>query len=363
MSHVKLENISKRFGSLQALKNVSLEVHDQEFLVLLGPTGAGKTTTLRCAAGLEKPNLGTVYMDGEDVSDVSPSERDVTFVFQNYALYPRKTVYKNIAFPLEARKYTQEEMDQAVDEVTELLHINHLQDRFPAQLSGGEQQRVALARSLVRQPRVYLMDEPLTNLDFKLRTEMRSEMKRIQQDLEATFFYVTNDQIEGHTMGDRIAVLNEGELQQVGPPQEVYEKPDNMFVASFIGSTRMNFLHCAYSQEEQTLVGKSGDWRVPFANGQADAILAHGNLDRLVFGVRPEDISIDANGQWKGEVYNAEPLGDRIIYEIKVGKEEIKIKTSPTTRIDRGENVGLAINLGRTHLFDQDSREAIRAES
>jgi multiple sugar transport system ATP-binding protein len=359
MAHLKLENISKRFGSLNALKSISLDVHDQEFLVLLGPTGAGKTTTLRCAAGLERPNFGKVYIDGEDVNDVSPAERDVAFVFQNYALYPRKTVYGNIAFPLIARKYTPEAIDNSINQVTELLHINHLLDRLPAQLSGGEQQRVALARSLVRQPRIYLMDEPLTNLDFKLRTQMRTELKRTQRELEATFFYVTNDQIEALSMGDRIAVLNRGELQQIGPPQEVYDNPTNTFVAGFIGSTRMNFLHCAYASDNRSIVGKDNSWRINLEEGLCDAIVDHSNHDKLIFGIRPEDVTVADEGELAGRVYNAEPLGDRIVYEIHVGEDVVKIKMPPTSDMKRGDEVKLKVNVARAHVFDRLSEQAI----
>jgi ABC-type sugar transport system ATPase subunit len=362
MSHLKLENITKRFGSLIALDKINLEVHDQEFMVLLGPTGAGKTTTLRCAAGLEKSDEGFVHMDGEMINHVSPPERDMAFVFQNYALYPRKTVFQNIAFPLEARKFTKAQKDEAIQRVTQLLRIDHLKDRLPRQLSGGEQQRVALARAMVRQPRLFLMDEPLTNLDFKLRTQMRSELKRIQRELAATFFYVTNDQIEALSLGDRIAVLHQGKLQQVGPPQEVYENPANLFVAGFIGSTRMNFMDCSYDIDSQTLVGQEGVWRLSPKEGTGKAIVANGNTDHLVFGIRPEDIAISTTdeGNLTGKVYIAEPLGDRIIYDIQIGQDIIKIKTAPTTMLDLGEQIKLKINIKRAHIFDKDSTKAIR---
>jgi multiple sugar transport system ATP-binding protein len=363
MAHLKLENITKHFGALTALKNINLEVKDQEFMVLLGPTGAGKTTTLRCAAGLEKPDEGLVYMDGEVVNKVSPAERDVAFVFQNYALYPRKTVYKNIAFPLEARKLNKVEQDEAIQRVTTLLRINHLLDRPPAQLSGGEQQRVALARAMVRSPRLFLMDEPLTNLDFKLRTQMRGELKRIQRELSATFFYVTNDQLEALSLGDRVAVLNHGELQQVGPPQEVYENPANLFVARFIGSIRMNLLDCSYDPAQQTLVGQGKAWCIPLANGLAPAVAANGNTDQLIFGIRPEDIALspDDPAMLAGEVYVAEPLGDRIIYDVKVGQDIIKIKTPPTIIFNVGDQIKLKPNMARAHVFDKITTKAIKS--
>ncbi|MEM7031581.1 MAG: ABC transporter ATP-binding protein [Chloroflexota bacterium] len=362
MVHLKLEHITKRFGNLTALNDLSLEVYDQEFMVLLGPTGAGKTTTLRCAAGLEKPNEGDIFLDGKQVNAVSPTERDMAFVFQNYALYPRKTVYGNIAFPLEARKFTKAEMDEVIGDVTTMLRINHLLDRLPAQLSGGEQQRVALARAMVRQPSVFAMDEPLTNLDFKLRAQMRSELKRIQQDLAATFFYVTNDQLEALSLGDRIAVLNEGVLQQVGPPQMVYENPVNLFVARFIGSTRMNLLHCHFDTNGQNLVGQDNVWQISCREEQQNQIKANNNVDQLIFGIRPEDIALSQTDQanLSGEVYVSEQLGDRIIYDIKIGQEIVKIKASPDTHLKMGEQVSLLANLERAHLFDQITTEAIR---
>src|SRR5260221_7096322 len=263
MSTLSLEEVTKRFGSNVALNNVSLEVHDREFVVLLGPTGAGKTTLLRCVAGLEKMDSGDVLIGGENVKAQAPAERDLAFVFQNYALYPRKSVYQNIAFPLEARRASKAEIEAEVKKVADVLHIKHLLERRPAQLSGGEQQRVALGRAMVRRPHAFLMDEPLTNLDFKLRTEMRSELKRIQRELDETFFNVTNDQVEAMSMGDKIAVLDHGVIQQIGAPQEVYEHPANLFVAGFIGNPRMNLLKCSFDRETATLIDADGAWRLP----------------------------------------------------------------------------------------------------
>jgi multiple sugar transport system ATP-binding protein len=227
MARLQINGLTKRFGSVVAVRDLSLDIADREFLVLLGPSGAGKTTTLRCVAGVEKPDHGDVLFDGQLMNRVSPAERDVAFVFQTYALYPRKTVFENIAFPLEARKIARAEIERVVREVAGKLHIERLLDRRPAQLSGGEQQRVALGRALVRSPRAFLMDEPLTNLDFKLRVEMRSELKHIHNDLNTTLFYVTNDQTEAMSLADRIAVLNVGVLQQIGTPEDVYDHPVN----------------------------------------------------------------------------------------------------------------------------------------
>ena len=242
MAHLKLEHLTKRFGTVTAVNDLTLEIADREFLVLLGPSGAGKTTTLRCVAGLEAPDSGQVFFDGQAMAGVSPAERDVALVFQTYALYPRKTVFQNIAFPLQARHLGQTDIERQVRQVAGQLHIEHLLQRRPAQLSGGEQQRVALGRAMVRQPRVFLMDEPLTNLDFKLRVEMRTELNHLHHELNTTWFYVTNDQVEAMSMADRIAVLNKGTLQQVGTPRQVYDQPVNQFVAGFVGNPRMNFL-------------------------------------------------------------------------------------------------------------------------
>src|SRR5258707_9808716 len=233
MSSLRIENLTKHFGSNVALKNVSLSINDREFMVLLGPTGAGKTTALRCMAGLEKPDEGEVFLDDDPVKGKTPAARDLAFVFQNYALYPRKTVYQNIAFPLQARRMRRADIDSAVKRIAALLRIGHLLDRRPGQLSGGEQQRVALGRAMVRSPHAFLMDEPLTNLDFKLRTEMRSELKRIQRELNETLFYVPNDQVEAMAMGDRIAVLSKGVIQQICIPQELYEHPISLFCPGF----------------------------------------------------------------------------------------------------------------------------------
>jgi multiple sugar transport system ATP-binding protein len=360
MSSLSIQKLTKRFGTNTALNDVSLEINNREFVVLLGPTGAGKTTLLRCVAGLERPDGGDILIDGQSVKDQAPAERDLAFVFQNYALYPRKTVAQNIAFPLEARKYTKDEIASAIQKVADVLHIGHLLERRPAQLSGGEQQRVALGRAMVRQPHAFLMDEPLTNLDFKLRTEMRSELKRIQRELNETFFYVTNDQVEAMSMADRIAVLNKGAIQQIGVPQEVYEHPKNLFVAGFIGSPRMNLLTCSLEANTSTLVNSSGDWRLSIPKDYSDQIVASGNTDDLLLGVRPEDIVITPDQTTIcGEVYVVEPLGDRIIYDIHVGNTMIKVKTPPTYRVSTGTRLNLSFTMDRIHVFDNKTQQAI----
>src|SRR6266508_5120134 len=294
MARLQINGLTKRFGSVVAVRDLSLDIADREFLVLLGPSGAGKTTTLRCVAGVELPEAGTIRFDGQDMRRVSPAERDVAFVFQTYALYPRKTAFENIAFPLLARQLSPAEIDRAVREVAQKLHIEHMLERRPAQLSGGEQQRVALGRAMVRRPRAFLMDEPLTNLDFKLRVEMRSELKRIHSELNTTLFYVTNDQTEAMSLADRIAVLNAGVLQQVGTPEQVYDLPVNRFVSGFIGNTRMNFLPCALHHDAgaPSLVGRGGAWRLPVAERMRDDIRSRSDAEALILGIRPEDMTL-----------------------------------------------------------------------
>jgi multiple sugar transport system ATP-binding protein len=360
LARVVIRDLTKRFGSVVAVNGMDLEIKDREFLVLLGPSGAGKTTTLRCVSGLEKPEMGEVYFDDQPMHDVTPALRDVAFVFQSYALYPRKTVYQNIASPLLARRVPKAEIDSKVREVTSKLHIERLLERRPAQLSGGEQQRVALCRAMVRQPRVFLMDEPLTNLDFKLRVEMRTELKHLHADLNTTFFYVTNDQLEALSLADRIAVLNKGVLQQVDTPDNIYNHPVNRFVATFIGSPTMNMLDCALVGEGEPSLAAEG-WKLSIPSSALVAIKKSGS-DRVVLGVRPEDIALKTEGQdgdLPGEVYGVEPLGDRNIYDIKLGMKVVRVKTLPTLILEPGTPVRLAVNRDRIHLFDPLTDKAI----
>jgi ABC-type sugar transport system ATPase subunit len=366
MSSITIQNLTKRFGATIAVDDLTLHIEDREFVVIVGPTGAGKTTTLRCVAGLETPDKGSILLDSRNVTRVSPAARDLAFVFQNYALYSRKTVFENIAFPLQARGST--EIQAEVASVARKLRISHLLSRLPAQLSGGEQQRVALGRALVRTPRAFLMDEPLTNLDFQLRTQMRSELKRIQQELNITFFYVTNDQLEALSMGDRIAVLNHGVLQQVGPPQEVYEKPANLFVAAFIGSTRMNFLKCTYNANTSTLIGTNvqtnllNSWTVRVPDALRAGVQMAKDPAKLILGIRPEDVELlieTNNNDLKGQVYVIEPLGDRNIYDIQLGSDLIKVKASPMLMLAPGTWVSVRFNMTRAHLFDAVTEQAL----
>ncbi len=353
MANLKMEGVSKHFGRTQALDAVSLQVNDGEFMVLLGPTGAGKTTSLRCVAGLEKPDAGAIYLDDERVNGLTPAERDVALVFQSYALYPRKSVFQNMAFPLEARRLTKSDIDQRVRGIAKLLAIDGLLDRRPAELSGGQQQRVALGRAMVRQPRLFLMDEPLTNLDFMLRVEMRAELKRLQNELNATFFYVTNDQIEAMSMADRVAILHEGVLQQVDTPEIVYDRPANVFVAGFVGNPRMNFLNCTLDTAQRMLKGQ--DWHVNLSSFQMQQLETYAQRADLIFGIRPEDVELherETPGAFPAEVYVVEPLGDRTIVDLRLGSDMIKVKVPPDFVAESGDVLGVVFDAARLHIFN-----------
>ncbi|MDD5367977.1 MAG: ABC transporter ATP-binding protein [Anaerolineaceae bacterium] len=362
MSQIELTQLTKRFGAVTALNNIDLQIGDGEFVIMLGPNGAGKTTTLRCVAGLEKPETGKVCFDGVEVNKKSPAERNTAFVFQNYALYPRKTVFENITFPLEAHRLPRAEIEKRANEVADVLHIRHLMKRRPAQLSGGEQQRVALGRALVRKAAVFLMDEPLTNLDFKLRVEMRTELKRLHEEFRYTLLYVTNDQVEAMAMADKIAVLNKGVLQQVGSPRDVYDHPVNRIVAALIGFPTMNFLDCMPAPDfVPRLQAAGGGWHLPITQHILEKISA-GGQKRLWLGIRPEDIQIGNEpnaGCLEGRVFISELLGDRTIVDVSLGETRVKVKASPTIRLDPGQPVWLTPNLNRIHVFDKTTDEAI----
>lgn len=353
MATVSMQDLRKSFGGVQALNGVSLEVPDGSFFVVLGPSGAGKTTTLRCIAGLEKLDAGSVHLDGRDATHDTPADRDLAMVFQSYALYPRRTARENIAAPLRARRASADEIGSAVDTVAGLLHIERLLERRPAQMSGGEQQRVALARALVRSPRAFLMDEPLTNLDLKLRVEMRTELTRIHRSLGGTFVYVTNDQVEALSMADQVAVIKDGQVQQVGTPTEVYERPANQWVAGFVGSTKMSLLAC---RAEGDQLVSDGGWTLPRPRW---ATAEDGRP--LLLGLRAEDVSVERRGDatLSGELYGLEPLGDRTVVDVKVGKEILRVKARATVTGTPGQRLSVAVDLDRAHLFDAASGLAL----
>src|SRR6478735_3545366 len=353
MGTVAAHGLRKSFGDVQALDGVDLDVPDGSFFVVLGPSGAGKTTTLRAIAGLEKLDGGSVHLDGRDATADTPAARDLAMVFQSYALYPRRTAYDNIASPLRARKASSSDIAAAVQQVSALLHIERLLQRRPAQMSGGEMQRVALARALVRRPRAFLMDEPLTNLDLKLRVEMRTELTRIHRTLGGTFLYVTNDQVEALSMAVQLGVRRDGRVQQVGTPTELYERPANQWVAGFVGSPRISLLACR--AEGDRLVGAEG-WSLPRPRWTTAE-----DGRPLLLGLRAEDVSVEKRGEaaLTGELYALEPLGDRTVVDVRVGSETVKVKARPSVTGTPGQRVSVTVDLDRAHIFDADTGLAL----
>lgn len=367
---MKLVDVVKRFGKVVAVNKISFEVMDGEFFVILGPSGCGKTTTLRLIAGLETPDEGEIYIDDELVNYIHPKDRNVAMVFQNYALYPHMTVYENIAFPLMVRRkelgLTREEIRERVYEVAKLLQIEDLLDRYPSQLSGGQQQRVALARALVRKPRVWLLDEPLSNLDAKLRIYMRAEIKRLQRQLGVTTIYVTHDQVEAMSMADRIAVMNSGRIMQIGSPLELYHKPANTFVASFIGVPPMNIIECEseYSEREQKLYIKCPGFTHVISGELAGEAVKKLSSNKILLGIRPEDIRVTSPTHpeaVRGRLLVSEVLGADQVLLVDVGGVSIRVKTGLKEVPVRstGAEIGLIIDFNRIYLFDAKTGRAL----
>ncbi len=360
MARVLLKDLTKRFGNVVAVDNLNLEAKDKEFVVFLGPSGCGKTTSLRCIAGLERPDEGEIYIGDTVVNEMEPKDRNVAMVFQNYALYPHMTVYKNMAFPLENFRYSQDETDSRIREVAKLLQIETLLERKPTQLSGGQQQRVALGRAIVREPQAFLMDEPLSNLDAKLRVYMRAELKRLQKELGVTTIYVTHDQVEAMTMGDRIAILNDGVLQQYASSGEVYSHPLNEFVAGFVGSPPINFFDCTLSRKG-TL--DSVEFSYSLGKDMLEAASACSS-DELIMGIRPQDLiahrrGTEKDGLIKAEIYTTEPLGDTLILDLQIGQKIVKVVVSPDFDLSGVEEVWIEIPHAKMHLFDKKTGKAL----
>ena len=359
MAEVRLENVSKIYNErIKAVDNVSLTIHDKEFMVLVGPSGCGKSTTLRMVAGLEEISDGKIHIDDILVNDIPPKDRDIAMVFQNYALYPHMTVFENMAFGLKLRKFPKEEIKGRVGEAADILGLDDLLDRRPKELSGGQRQRVAVGRAIVRKPKVFLFDEPLSNLDAKLRVQMRVEISKLHQKLEATMIYVTHDQVEAMTMGDRITVMKDGLVQQVESPAHLYSKPVNKFVAGFIGSPAMNFFNGELVDNGQTLFkNKSFEIQIP---GEISRKLSKKEGKNIVLGVRPEDFSLQSN---KEESYNSiealveviEPMGSENYVYLRSDDQEFIIKTGPSVNLKINDKIKLFINLNNIHLFDEKS--------
>ncbi|RME82623.1 MAG: ABC transporter ATP-binding protein [Caldilineae bacterium] len=363
MATIELQKVEKRFGDFQAVKPMDLTIHDGEFVVLLGPSGCGKTTTLRMISGLEAVTSGTILLDGRNVTWLHPSERDIAFVFQLYALYPHISVRDNIAFPLRAQGESKETIEKRVKEVVDLLQIGHLLDARPGKLSGGDQQRVALARALVRRPAAFLMDEPLGALDADFRESMRAEIKQLHIDQHATTVYVTHDQVEAMAMGDRIVVMSDAEIQQIGTPSEVYYKPANVFVARFIGSPGMNLARGHYSEGRVRLKGQNNVYAVPDDWQQALGKALGGSGDVLV-GFRPEAARISADGPIAGEVYATELQGAYVMLYININEDEIiHIRAERIHQHQIGDTVRFDIDPRMVRFFDPASERAITREA
>jgi multiple sugar transport system ATP-binding protein len=356
MAGVTFEQVTKRFGDVVAVDDLTLEIADREFLVLLGPSGCGKSTALRMIAGLDDPTSGKVLIGDEVMNDVEPRDRDVAMVFQTYALYPHMTVRRNIEFPLKSRKVPPEERDRLVSGASAALGLTDLLDRKPAQLSGGQRQRVALARAIVRRPQVFLMDEPLSNLDAKLRVQTRAELIELQARLETTVVYVTHDQIEAMTMGHRIAIIAGGVLQQVGPPQEVYERPANLFVAGFIGTPPMNTIEAHVVPDGESLAACIPGARVPLPPPLARAVAEQGT-DAFVIGVRPEHLVLASEGIVPATVTVVESLGHErnIACRLDDGTLIITRQDIDAARPTIGETVHLTTEPEHLHVFNAET--------
>ena len=344
-SSLSVNKLNKFYGTVQAVKDFSINVKPSEFLVLLGPSGCGKTTALRMMAGLEATSSGQIIISEEDVTNLQPKYRDIAMVFQSYALYPHKTVAENIGFPFKVRGIKGKERDNAVKEAASQVRMEHLLDRYPKQLSGGERQRVALARAIVRRPAVFLMDEPLSNLDAKLRIYMRAELKRMQHELGITTVYVTHDQVEAMTLAHRVAIMNQGVLQQVGSPREVYDKPSNLFVAGFMGSPPMNLISGVISNE--------------VLEAQNTKILLSG-IDMkgdVVLGFRPENAEIvgKGNGQFDAKVYTTELAGDHSLVTLMLGEISLTVKMSTEFEAEYDSIVGVQFEKQKSFIFDEKS--------
>jgi multiple sugar transport system ATP-binding protein len=359
MAEVTLSGVRKMFGTTVVIERLDLAIADKEFMVLVGPSGCGKSTALRMIAGLEEVTAGTISIGSRVVNDVPPKDRDIAMVFQSYALYPHMSVRENMEFALRIRKTPKEEMSRRVLEAAQVLGITELLDRRPRELSGGQRQRVALGRAIVRKPAVFLFDEPLSNLDAKLRVQMRAEISRLQKRLETTTVYVTHDQVEAMTMGHRIAVMYAGRLQQVGTPLEIYDRPANLFVASFIGTPPMNFIP-ATVVDGGTAVAASG-FRLPLAERFRQAAAPRAGK-KVVLGVRPEDVreaTEGASAPITVEVEFVEPLGHEVIVHGRVGEDLVVAKVEPHRAPRMGDALALSIALDSIHLFDAETEERL----
>ncbi len=364
MASVAAEHLYKNFGKNEIVRDFNLQIEDHEFLVLVGPSGCGKTTTLRMVAGLEEVTAGDLFIGDRRVNELPPQDRDVAMVFQNYALYPHMRVYDNLAFPLRMHRTPKAEIDRRVREAARMLGLDQLLARYPRELSGGQRQRVALGRAIVRDPLVYLMDEPLSNLDAKLRVQTRAELKRLHNTLQVTTIYVTHDQVEAMTMGDRLVVMNLGEVQQVGAPHDIYRAPANVFVATFIGSPAMNVVKGHLSGEGSGLRFEGSGWSFTVPPEHQVAFEKAGR-GPTILGIRPESLIVDEDGgadrpgTVEAGVDLVEPLGSETLLHLTLGQDELVAKVGATTAVDAGQRVRLRLAGAGVHLFNAETEKAV----
>jgi multiple sugar transport system ATP-binding protein len=367
MASVTYEHVYKRYGDVTAVSDLNISIADREFLVFVGPSGCGKTTSLRMLAGLEEISDGNIYIGDRVVNDVPPKDRDIAMVFQSYALYPHMSVYDNMAFGLKLRRVPKAEIDQRVKEAARRLGIEALLDRKPKQLSGGQRQRVAVGRAIVRNPAVFLMDEPLSNLDAKLRVQARAEISKLHMQLGTTFIYVTHDQVEAMTMGTRIAVMKDGLLQQIDTPQTLYDRPDNIFVAGFIGSPSMNFFDATLTGSGNDVYVDTGAFRVRVPDGKSDPYKAHIGK-QVIFGIRPEDVHDPDyappgihSALVESKVDVTELMGNEVIvYLMASNNKPFLARVDPRTKARVGNSMPVSLNLDNMHIFDKQTEKAIR---
>jgi multiple sugar transport system ATP-binding protein len=357
MAEIKIENVTKRFGNFVAIDNINLTIEDREFMVLLGPSGCGKTTLLRAVAGLGMADGGRITIGGRDVTYLPPRERNISMVFQSYAIFPHMTVYDNVAFGLKMNKVEKAEMDRRVRQAAELLHIENMLDRYPNKMSGGQRQRVAVARAIAMRSQVLLMDEPLSNLDALLRLEMRAELKRLLHELEATTIYVTHDQIEALSMGDRIAVMNDGIIQQCDHPSQVYDMPANRFVGSFIGNPPMNFLEAQVQRHNGQVHARIGDFDLT-PHTLMQPVLSPYDGKKMQLGIRAENMETlrqPADDALQVEVLVVEPLGSQNLLTIRIGDDIVKVATHPTFQVSPGDHVWLRFPADKIRWVERES--------
>jgi multiple sugar transport system ATP-binding protein len=366
MSSVTFEHVTKRFGDVVAVNDLNIAINDREFLVFVGPSGCGKTTSLRMLAGLEEITEGNIYIGDRVVNDVPPKDRDIAMVFQSYALYPHMSVYDNMAFGLKLRRVPKAEIDRRVKEAAKRLGIESLLDRKPKQLSGGQRQRVAVGRAIVRNPAVFLMDEPLSNLDAKLRVQARAEISKLHMQLGTTFIYVTHDQVEAMTMGTRIAVMKDGLLQQIDTPQNLYDRPDNVFVAGFIGSPSMNFFDASLTGGDGELYIDAGVFRVKVPAERQEPYKAYKGK-QVIFGLRPENMHDPEyappgihQAVVESKVEVTELMGNEVIVYLNSKDKTYLARVDPRSKMRVGNSVGIAFDMDRFHIFDKQTEKAVR---